>query len=600
MNAAPQDASRTRHVVLTWSAATLAAVIAVASVVLTNASWRDAEWSHAAVSVLDCDAAGAYATRGAGRLLGGELLGTDLDSIAALEGLTVTNDGVSSTPTPPTATSLGNDAYANPVEVTALSSISASLGGLLTFPVDTDAGVLNQYGRAAANGQSAGAAGMVNDSGAIDPSLEPSGPGTPTFATIELGDILSSQLGSGAGGGVTNLTGVRLAVGVVAATATLDACAARWSGDVYGSLVRDYYIAGLVAELDSPLATDLAATVNAVVAALDADLTAAASDTTLLANTSGAVTTALTPLLGTLEVTDPSTTIALDANLTALDALLSTPIEDAGGIVSIDLATGIVRIDTAALFDQTNGLNNQAPNTPLLLNASVINALTAAVESALSDWTSDVITAAQAALDATNVTATTTLSVVGPTGTVLGTLSVGLDAPLNALLDGSAPVTASFVEEGGACTTLPAACADVDTLVATIGTSLPATLGPAVASLVATPVDAASTTALAALDTNLQAITAPLVTMLGDSLGFLFGADAVLSVVLNAQNAPDPSEDVGHPEPSWAGSLPGFVADPYATGRYDVAAVRVVGIGALSGGLALDLARASVGSNSPT
>ena len=79
-------------------------------------------------------------------------------------------------------------------------------------------------------------------------------------------------------------------------------------------------------------------------------------------------------------------------------------------------------------------------------------------------------------------------------------------------------------------------------------------------------------------------------------LGGLFGPGSLLSIVINAQNAPDPSQAVaGNPLPTWAASLPGPTTNPYSTGQYDVSAIQLVVLG--PEGVTLDLARSSVGAN---
>jgi hypothetical protein len=64
------------------------------------------------------------------------------------------------------------------------------------------------------------------------------------------------------------------------------------------------------------------------------------------------------------------------------------------------------------------------------------------------------------------------------------------------------------------------------------------------------------------------------------------------------QNRPDPAEANAGPEPSWAAGLPGPSTDPFGTGRYDVAALRMTIRDSATTGL--DLARSSVGSNTVT
>ncbi|WP_430867317.1 choice-of-anchor G family protein [Demequina aurantiaca] len=571
-----------------------------ATVTVTNASWRDEEWDYAAFSTIDCASPAAHETRGAGKLLSGDLLSVDLDGIVALDGVTATNDGTSSSVAPASSSTLGSDTYANPLSVSALGAINVDLGGALVLPLGADVGLLNQYANASADGTSAGASGVVNDSGAIDLSAIPPGPGMPTFATLELGQVLDSVMGTGLGGGIANLADVRVDVGAVASSTELDGCAADWSGDVYSALDRDYYIAGLRTELESALIGDLVTTGDTALNGLETTVEALAGDAGLLSSLSSAIGVVVGGVATGVGLGTISTTLMLDLDLTDARELLVGTIQDSDGIVTLDLGTGVAIIDTAALFDSVEGLNNQAPNTQLLLNDTVINALSAAVASALSDWVDNVVAAIDAALAAVHVTLMTNIGVKVPVvGTDLGSISLGVDASLEALENGSAPVTAVFTPAGIVCTLLPSACALVGALVTAIVNDLPGPLGDAIYGTLQPAIDSVATPIVTGLLSDLQALSASIVTMLGSSLDFLFGESGVLSLVVNAQNAPDPAEDAGHPLPGWAGGLDAPTVTPYSTGQYDVSAIRLVAVGVLAGGLALDFGRSSAGSNGP-
>nr|MDQ2697550.1 hypothetical protein [Actinomycetota bacterium] len=94
----------------------------------------------------------------------------------------------------------------------------------------------------------------------------------------------------------------------------------------------------------------------------------------------------------------------------------------------------------------------------------------------------------------------------------------------------------------------------------------------------------------------IPALTAPIVTLLGETLDVLFGEQALVSLVVNAQNAPDPADGVSGPLPGWAGGLDVFDASPYESGQYDVSALRLVVLGTADV-VEVDLARSSVGTN---
>lgn len=571
---------------------------------LTNASWIDLEWASGTqgdlpgIGTLDCDVPEQFTTAGYGRFLDGALLGLDLDTIAEVAGVDVNNDGTTSIADPASATALGSDAYANPLDVTALGAINLALTGLLQLPLDTDTGVYNQFGQAESDGHSVGAAGLVNDSGAVALTPVPPGPQVPTSASLHLGMLLSSALGEGLGDLITDLADLQLNVGAVAASAEIEACDALWFDDTYAGLDRDYGIAGLDLDVDTPLVGDLVTTVNDALTDIEGAVDTLAGDAGLINDISGAVTGVLGPLLGALSLGAPTTTLALTVDFTTVQNLLDDTISDNDGIVEIDLLTGTVNVDIAALFDSVDGLNMQAPNTQLLLDEAIINALTAAITSALADWVQDVIDATEAAVEAVYVDLNVTVP-VGEGITHLGTIEIDIEASLADMQSGDAEVTAVFTQDGLVCALLPLACAIVNATVAAITTTSEDVLTLAVANVITPALDTATTVLIATLESSLQAITAPLVTVLGATLDFLFGEDAVLSVLINAQNAPDPLEEVvTNPEPGWAAGMDPPVASPFETGEFGVSALRLVVLGALDGfEVEVDLAHGMVGSN---
>ena len=599
---------RTRAAVGVAGLSILGLVIAsVPAFALTNASWNDSEWDSASqgtdpgVATLDCDVQDIFSTRGAGKFLGGQLLSIDLDSVAEAEGMLVTNDGTEADPTPdvPPATALGEDAFANPLSVTVLSAINLQLSGLLQLPLNNDTGVLNQYGQAVGEdasvaydaGYSAGAAGAVNGSGGIALTEEPPAPGVPTMATFNLDALLSAALGEPIADIVGDLAGVDLQLGAVASSATLDACAAVWDGtqaDVYESLVRDYLVAGLSAQIESPLLGALVREISDSTDAIEAIVNGVASNDALLDDIVNGLLGELAPLLGTLGVGTPTITASATIDLSAVQTLLTTPLTDANGVFSIKLAPApaTITVDLAALVDPVNGLNNQAPNTQVLIDDDMINDLSLAVAAALTGWLGDL----ELALDAAAAAIVLDIDIDLPLSTLLlgeaGTLSVDLDGtPTSLVLD------ADFV-----CTNVinVAGCVAGDALELAVDLAAPAialVIQGIIAPVVVTPIGLIIDTLILTIPT----LTAPIVTFLGDALSSLFGEDALVSLVLNAQNAPDPVEDLGYPLPAW-GVLDPFVASPYETGRYDVAALRLLVLGTADV-VEVDLARASVGSN---
>lgn len=570
-------------------------VVSLTPPTVSRAAWVQDQWAHSPLSVAECQTPESYATQASGTLIGGSVLGVDLDGIAQAQGVDVTNDGQAPSATPASALSLGDGAYANPLHATILSAISANLTGVLTFPADTEVGAVNQYARATGHGPSAGASGVVNDSGAIDLGSASHHSELPDIATLHLGTLLSAGAGQNVSSLVTNLADARLSVGAVGASATLDACAAQWE-DLYTSLTRDYLIAGLSTQLESPLVGDLTGTVDTTLVSLETAIAALASDEGLLDTLTDDILGSLGDILGLLQLGTPVAELELGIDLSATRALLTGVITDSQNVVAIDLGTGIINVDIAALVDEEDGLNGLPPNEQLLLNDQAINALTERVEDALADWTGTVLTSINSALDAVTVSLSVNYAVLGAASL---TLDVQVDGSVTDLGDGNGTVS---IGRTGSCNPVEqlVACGPLDLLLELVDLAARKAVSQAVGGIVSNALDLTSAPLVSSLTGTLTSVTSQLVTMLSQSLELLFGEDALLSVVINAQNAPDPAENVGSPVPGWAASMPGQSWGPYSTGQYGVSAIRIVGLGVLgaSGLLELDLGHATAGSNS--
>ena len=93
------------------TATVLTVALMPSTIAATTASWPDDEWVHDTVgtSSFDCGTDEGYATTASGRFLSGSLLGTNLDNVAALRGMTVTRDGAGAlTVDPSNAQNLGS------------------------------------------------------------------------------------------------------------------------------------------------------------------------------------------------------------------------------------------------------------------------------------------------------------------------------------------------------------------------------------------------------------------------------------------------------------------------------------------------------------
>ncbi len=564
---------------------TITAIVAAAipGVALTNASWTSTEWVHGSVGTENCATATNFSTRGAGKLIGGTLLGTNLDNLAALDGVTVTNEAGGVAVVPASATSLGSDAYANPLDVSALGAINVSLGSLLQLPLGNPVGVLNQYGQAHQNGSSAGAAGVVNNSGGIALIAGPPSASVPSFATFDLASLLGT-LGLGS---VAGLADVKLSLGAVGSSAQLNGCNALWTKNIAANLQRKYVIAGLTTNLDSPLVGDLVSSVNSTTSLLTNTVNGISGNAGLITGVTSNITNALGPILAVAGIGTPTATVSASVDFSSLTTLLNSTITDSGHIVTIDLAGGTIAINTAALFDSVNGLNNQAPNTQLLINTTVINSLKAAITSALNDYVDAVTNAIDDALGAMKVTLNVSipLSTLGSGGGL--TISAS-NVSLASLVAGTAPLTTTLD-----CSLGAVLCAAPDLLVNSLLAGVLSAVASGVEMPLGTSISALVDPLVSSLTTTLDGTTGGIENLLAGALGGLFGPTSLLSLVVNAQNAPIPAL-AGHPLPTWAASLPGPSTTPYATGRYDVSAIQLVVAG---GAVTLDLARSSVGSN---
>lgn len=221
-------ASRKR--VLGLTAVALSTALLAQGSVVTDASWNDTEWTHGTVGTLNCaNPEGQFTSRAQSRALSGNLLNVDLDNVAEVRGVEVTNDGTEATASAGSSVPDINDAWADPLTVDALSAISVPLDGLLELPADSSTGVVGQFAQAQNTGDVLGAAGYITNSGGID--LDPGSAGYPELATLKLSELLNSDLLAGLDPGDTlaNVAELELEIGAVAGQARLDGCESLWA-----------------------------------------------------------------------------------------------------------------------------------------------------------------------------------------------------------------------------------------------------------------------------------------------------------------------------------------------------------------------------------
>lgn len=567
----------------------------------TSGTWVDTEFAHVSLGVIDCETADVYDATATGRLLGANLLGVPLDAVAELASVAVAaSHGEPDVVTPATAISLGDHAYANPLTVSALNdALTIDLTGLLALPLDVGTGVLNQYAQALPSGVSVGAAGAVLDSGAIDLNPATTGPSAPTTATLSLDPIVAVALGDEGAELVADVAALDLSWGAVAGIASLDQCIADYTGSLLTALAREYLIASFALHLESPLVADVVSAVDQAVTDLTGELnTLTSANGALVAGVTSGLTALLGSLLDTLSIGGISIALTADFDASAVTDLLDDTISDSEGIVEIDLSTGSITIDIAALVDPVNGLNAREPNSEILIDAAMILNLQNAVTEALGEWIAQVSATLQSALDA--VTLSGSLSI---TFTALGldVIEAGLalnGASLTSLVTNSAVAPQAVVTvEALSLVQCPAniitnplgyavsvlVCPLLAGVTALLTGGLQGVLGVAITDLL-TPITAGLGSTLQQLS---AVTTSPLVELIATLTAGLLGVDGVVSVLVNVQNQPHS----GGPAPGdWLG-IP--------AGRFDVAALRVAVLGLLGAGNDVDivLARGSVGPN---
>ncbi|NYD68729.1 choice-of-anchor G family protein [Agromyces atrinae] len=527
--------SRTRSLTGILSAAVAALVLVPGTVATTTASWPDEEWAHGAVetSSFRCGVDEGYASSSTGRFLSGELLGQDLDSLLALRGvdLAVSPAGAVAVD-PPTSINQGSAppaaTFTNPLTVSALSGIvGLDLTGLTVGLPLGSAGAVNQYTQVATTGTAAAASGLVSNSGGI--GVTPTTPQTqlPQPATVALSTFLPSAAG---------ITDARLRVGAVASSATLDGCAALrsalWGDGSVSGVVRSYGIAGLGLEIDSPLLGGLVTSVNSGLPTIQTAVNSLLGTNGLISSTiRSSVLASLVSGLGVGSMTGTVSLSGLDL-AGSVSTLLATPLTD--GVVSIDLSGGRIAVDLDALLGYTStSLNTLPPNTELVLNDAVVNALVARIGALLDTWTTNIISALTEEIRTAVVTVDLRTTVSLLTGAVqLVRLDIDLVAPLSGLLDQTATFTIG-TEVLGLVSVLNGLLAplgiNVNTLLSTLG-GLATGLVVPVANIVTTTAIAAVTS----LGSTLAAATAPIVSALSLVVGAL---PEVLSLLANVQSS---------------------------------------------------------------
>ena len=537
-------------------------------VTASAAAWNDAEWVHGGVgtSSLRCGTDTGFEGTASGRFLSGELLGLDLDPIAelgrmrlALAGsgvLTVAPaDAIPLDPSAPTYT------YANPFDVSLLSGLAGvSLTGL-TVPLPGAAlGAVNQYAHVSELGAATGAAGLVNDSGAVLVDQNTPSAALPAPATISLDDLLP---------GVAGIAGAELRVGAVGASAQLDGCAALrsslWGDGSVTGVIRDYGIAGLGLQVDSPAVAGLVGIVDTTVTNLTAAVNALRGTSSPIAAGLGARLDLALPGVLTTGIGGNVTIGGLDLGA-AVATLLDTPLTD--GVVSVDLRSGAVDVDLDALLPS---LNDAPPNTEIVLSATVLAPIVTRIGTLLDNWSTQIVGALTEELRDVAIGIDLTALVAAPGISIpplltlpgLDVLDIDIDytGTIGALLDGTAVLSLDVDAVG--------AVAPINTLLAALGLptvtdliGLVEGLGSALVSNIAATI---TTTVLTLVTTLGTTLSTAINTVLASLAGVVNALPTIVSIMVNVQ-------------PDRPGAPPGSVFLPPtadATGQYTVSALRI-------------------------
>lgn len=548
--------------------------------VVAGAAWSvpavigiNAAPAWAAVSPVACPTKTFTNVRGAGRFLGGTLLGTNLDTIADISGVTTTSNGTAGnvTPDPAGATRINGSeyypyAYSVPLSVGVINdAIGVTLAALLDL--NTDLGAVNQYARSVFNGNSAGGSGLVDESsGAI--SFKGNG-AYPSYAKINVRNLVASVTNSALASALADVADVTLDVGAVAARAAVDTCASD-------EVTREYLVAWVKTIVKVPAVASLLQAVNTWLGNLpDTLVNGVTGPGGAVATLLSGLQSLLNPILHVLglHLKDLGVEVTLDSS-TTLNALLANQLTDNAGVLTIDLSgnsADAVTVDTGALlgypWNATKGsrLSNLAPNTELAINSTVINSLLkTTLTTVLQDWLDNIV---EAVKNVVNVKVTLNIvnwSLTGGPGSST-VAKVEIAGSLSDLLNGTFTTNVTL----GNATLLN----DVlSAILGATGKGLLNALGSAIGGLISS---------------TLTTATSGLVTSVVDAVDNLYTAlyaSNILSLMVNVQNG------VAGAPTDW---------DSIPADQYDVAALRLSVLDAASV-TRLYLARASVGANTYT
>ncbi|MFP7366612.1 choice-of-anchor G family protein [Corynebacterium callunae] len=279
-------------------------------------------------------------------------------------------------------------------------------GGLLQFVLsDASLGVAREFAHAPSANKAIGSVGVVSDSGALGLTQ----PGAGANATIDLLSLLSLSNGNITQGIIDEAS---ISLGAVSSAAEKpnwgagETCTtgytqfdnqnfpasdtlvgtemASLADEENGKLCSKYQIADAKVVIDAPLVgglvTTLQSTLNGLLEGVETTLNSTLGAGGLLEFLEEI------PLLGTVLSLLGTVNATVDVPTASItSALVSAPLSDSTGLVSINLGTGEISIDVEKLH--AGNLNNLAPNTSLLtageiseITDTITNLLTASKE----------------------------------------------------------------------------------------------------------------------------------------------------------------------------------------------------------------------------
>lgn len=511
----------------------LSVVAAVSGVAFTNAVWVDNEYVHARGIGTDgkCEQGSGTVSTASARQFSGTLLESDLDNLASVKGVQVTNDGAGTTTASAGAIQIDENTFVAPLDVDVLNNDLLRLSLPLALPVGA-ADVHSQWGQTLNNGNTTAASGLVTNNGGALSLGQPQDPANPpVMASLDLGALAPASL-----------AGMTLEVGSASSIARLTQCGDLgngWLGPLEQPVLdRAYAISSLDLNAALPALSTAVSGTAELIDGVQPALDAAIEDLEVRIAKDLALEAA--PILGTFSLGSIDTQVTLtQADLAPLRALLKGTMSDDRGLLTVDFEAGAVRVDLAKTSGGATGFNGLSPNTEVILNQAVRDELSAALIQVLSDWQENMTSALINAIRATSVTVNSTLHLsdgvtLADIRLALGPVSAGHLLDLHNEVPGTpaVPVATSITMLGLEPSGLTP---ELEELAAQLATALPGIIGDALDDELINGV-------VAGFGSSAAALTSPVVSRFSEALGQLANQ---LSIMVNVQ--PD---QPGHPEPS--------------------------------------------------